>query len=56
MSLVQGVIGEAQMVYPEEQDREELAGPLTTQPQREQKSRVSKASLFPTSPQTLTLG
>ena len=43
-SLVQGITGEARMVYPEEQDRKELAGPLMTQPQRKQKSRVSKAS------------
>ena len=45
MSLVQGVIGEAQIVYLEEQDRKELARPLMTQPQRKQEEQGFK--IFP---------
>lgn len=56
MSLVQGVIGEAQIVYLEEQDRKELARPLMTQPQRKQEEQGFKIFPLPESSQKLTLG
>lgn len=56
MSLVQGVIGKAQIVYLEEQDRKELARPLMTQPQRKQEEQSFKSFPLPASSQKLTLG